>query len=149
MRYKNEFPDYDDDLSWYISTVEPYGFVDASWHNDACPRLENHRIGVRIWVDYSDPNLRESCGYLVLGGDARYGVEVVSSDCISEEDFRFHDWARAAKKAKEFHDEFESLRQWYIDVVGYDPSLDDPSMGLNEIRQLVREYKEAERVRGG
>ena len=30
--YKDEFPNYDDVL--YI----PSGFIDDSWHNDACPR---------------------------------------------------------------------------------------------------------------
>ena len=31
MGYREEFPNYDDEL-WI-----PKGFIDGSWHNDTCP----------------------------------------------------------------------------------------------------------------
>jgi hypothetical protein len=49
------FPDYD------VTTlpVIPVGFVDSSWHNDACPCFVKGDL--QLFVDYADPDLRE-CG---------------------------------------------------------------------------------------
>jgi len=49
--YKTEFPDYDGDFE-----LLP-GFVDDSWHNDACPCMLKGDI--LISVDYVDEKLRE------------------------------------------------------------------------------------------
>ena len=58
--YKDEFPDYDDEL--YV----PVGFVDGSWHNDVCPRAtkilnddEDSFIEINIWQDYKKRTRRE------------------------------------------------------------------------------------------
>ena len=65
MSYKQEFPNYDG--KFYI----PKGFVDASWHNDVCPRAQMEKkipsyggepeVEVRfvLWQDYADPSKRE------------------------------------------------------------------------------------------
>ena len=64
--YKDEFPDYDDEL-WI-----PDGFKDVSWHNDTCPHVEKRyfidveyagsediEVVTKIWQDYKDPEKRE------------------------------------------------------------------------------------------
>ena len=57
MRYKQEFPNYDDVIN------VPEGFEDFSWHNDACPSigisldLDTHII---IWCEYKSIEKRES-----------------------------------------------------------------------------------------
>jgi hypothetical protein len=50
-----EFPDYD------VSTLPtiPVGFVDESWHNDACPCFVKGTL--QLFIDYADPAMRE-CG---------------------------------------------------------------------------------------
>ena len=68
--YKDEFPDYDAEL-WV-----PNGFVDASWHNDACPHVEKNLFAspafdlrVEIWQDYKDIDKREydhGCRYMFV-----------------------------------------------------------------------------------
>ena len=49
-----EFPDYD------VTTlpVIPEGFVDSSWHNDACPSFTKGNL--QLFVDYADPAMRET-----------------------------------------------------------------------------------------
>lgn len=39
----------------------PPGFVDTSWHNDACPSFTNEARRIQLFVDYADPVERE-CG---------------------------------------------------------------------------------------
>ena len=63
-----EFPDFD------VSTLPtiPFGWVDTSWHNDACPSFSNGNLV--LFVDYAEPTMRE-CGpdaprYSLI----RYGV---------------------------------------------------------------------------
>jgi hypothetical protein len=58
--YKKEFPDYDE-------TIEiPDGFVDVSWHNDACPSIcksIDDNDAIVIYCDYKDPaKRRDGCG---------------------------------------------------------------------------------------
>ena len=60
MGYREEFPNYDDEL-WI-----PKGFIDNSWHNDACPHAEKVIIDVpklyvsaNVWQEYKDPSNRE------------------------------------------------------------------------------------------
>jgi hypothetical protein len=52
-----EFPHYD------VGTLPalPTGFVDSSWHNDACPSFTNEERRIQVFVDYADPMERE-CG---------------------------------------------------------------------------------------
>ena len=50
-----QFPDYDDTL-----TI-PNGWVDISWHNNACPSIAkevNKKLSVVIWCDYKAPEKR-------------------------------------------------------------------------------------------
>ena len=58
MNYKVEFPHYDDELTL------PDGWVDTSWHNDACPSFEKEIKGTtyRVWCDFKDPSKSEVGG---------------------------------------------------------------------------------------
>ena len=59
-----EFPSFKDDFP----SID--GFVDTSWHNDACPSLGkevNPNDWLYLFVDYSDPDLREI-------GNSKYSV---------------------------------------------------------------------------
>jgi hypothetical protein len=58
MRYKYEFPNYDDEL------ILPSEWIDNSWHNDVSPSFEKHMgdIIYKIWCDFKDPNKREVGG---------------------------------------------------------------------------------------
>jgi hypothetical protein len=75
--YKSEFPSYDDTL------IFPEGWVDVSWHNDACPSFEkvfwNGRY--RIFCDYIDMQKRDCPDW------TRFGVYVedeVNFECIAQ-----------------------------------------------------------------
>lgn len=62
------------------------GFVDDSWHNDACPSMINETRGLKLWVDYVDPNLRECSGAgkrytLCIAEDS---IELLATDSLSE-----------------------------------------------------------------
>lgn len=53
MTIATEFPDYDPATLPEI----PAGWVDQSWHNDACPCFETE--GLQIYIDYADPSQRD------------------------------------------------------------------------------------------
>jgi len=38
------------------------GFIEDSWRNDACPSMINEKRGLKLWVDYVNPDLRECSG---------------------------------------------------------------------------------------
>ena len=64
-RYKQEFPNFDDDLP----TIE--GFFDCSWHNDSCPSIMGYynpktkqidgedEPFIQIYIEYKNPDLRD------------------------------------------------------------------------------------------
>lgn len=52
--YRTEFPDYGE-----LDFTLPTGFVDRSWHNDACPAWEHDGLRLRIMADYRDQSLSE------------------------------------------------------------------------------------------
>jgi hypothetical protein len=57
MTFENEFPDYHPETLPII----PAHWQDASWHNDACPKWTMPwDQEVEIFVDYEDPDYRES-----------------------------------------------------------------------------------------
>lgn len=55
MTYQIEFPDYP------VADMPsiPAGFVDVSWHNDACLSFMNEERRLVIWCDFADPAMRE------------------------------------------------------------------------------------------
>jgi hypothetical protein len=65
-QYMTAFPDFDngDTFDALFAALEPMGFVDDSWHNDASPCImyqepDNEYGNIKVWVDYFDRNLRE------------------------------------------------------------------------------------------
>lgn len=53
--FRTEFPDYPADGM----PVLPAGFVDCSWHNDTCPSFFNETLGLYVFIDYPDREMRE------------------------------------------------------------------------------------------
>ena len=73
-----EFPYYDDTL-----TI-PHGWVDISWHNNACPSIAkriNDKLSVVIWCDFKDQKRRE------IGGDFRFVISTERFDELGEEHY--------------------------------------------------------------
>ena len=72
-QYMTAFPDFDngDTFDTLLAALEPMGFIDDSWHNDASPCImyqdsvgyltnpDNEYGNIKVWVDYSDRTLRE------------------------------------------------------------------------------------------
>lgn len=52
------FPDCD--VPALIENIE--GIIDQSWHNDACPSFGATADGPRLWVEYPNPEDRDSGG---------------------------------------------------------------------------------------
>ena len=81
MSYREEFPDYDDEL------IIPDGWEDNSWHNDACPSImTEYRTDkwCEIFQDYKDEDLRECLTryVLYLHDESKNGFdyEIIDSD---------------------------------------------------------------------
>lgn len=60
------------------------GFVDDSWQHDACPSMFNAKRGLKLWVDYVDPNLREVGGARYTLCIAEDSIELLTTDSLSE-----------------------------------------------------------------
>lgn len=55
--HHTEFPGFD------LCGIEiPAGFRDVSWRKDACPSWRDSARGLTIFIDFTDPNLRENEG---------------------------------------------------------------------------------------
>jgi hypothetical protein len=83
MNYKNEFPNYDDTINM------PEGWIDTSWHNDACPSFEKTfgDTTFRLWCDYVDPERREMHGamrFVIYTVDEIKYTYVGQADTIKE-----------------------------------------------------------------
>jgi hypothetical protein len=66
--YRKEFPDFPADDMPAI----PQGFEDSSWHNDSCPSFTSEALGLRIWIDFADPeqrDIREGCRFALEPAD--------------------------------------------------------------------------------
>ena len=76
-----EFPDFD------VTTLPtiPVGFVDSSWHNDACPSFTKGDL--HLFVDYADKTLSEwpdSPRYSLLRNVGSNATELCHSDNWSD-----------------------------------------------------------------
>jgi hypothetical protein len=86
MTYQKEFPDYPPADMPAI----PAGFVDTSWHNNNAPSFENRALGLSIWIDFADPQMRD------CEGSERFIVNEVKSDGVFKSDEAIlctNDWA--------------------------------------------------------
>lgn len=74
--YLEEFPNYDD----VLPVIN--GFVDRSWHNDACPSLIR-KVGenayLQLWCDYKNKALSD---FADLDGDSyrRYSLSLINDE---------------------------------------------------------------------
>ena len=79
-----EFPEYDD-----VLTI-PHGWVDVSWHNNACPSISKEvkkGLCVVIWCDYKNPLMRD------WGTDSKqFAVSIESNDDLGEEHYEPKGW---------------------------------------------------------
>lgn len=57
MGYAKEFNHEQYTIPKFITSNSDW--KDVSWHNDASPRFENKEIGLAVWVETDDPELRE------------------------------------------------------------------------------------------
>ena len=80
--FKVEFPDYP---AGDLPTL-PAGFVDQSWHNDACPSFVNEALKVQLYIDYLDPAMRE-CGPAIN----RFNISTTDDD-YTHDVFSSNDW---------------------------------------------------------
>ena len=87
QNYLYEFPTFDD----VLPTLD--GFVDSSWHNDACPSLTKDLGNDNYLTVYVDWKNKEMSDFADLMGDAykRFTVMLTINDC-SETIFQSDDW---------------------------------------------------------
>ena len=87
ITYLTEFPDYDADLP------DLPNFADDSWHNDACPKLRRYLgmlydpVIVTVWVDYADPERRESMKarrYTIVLTLTDENIDIAESDDLDQ-----------------------------------------------------------------
>lgn len=57
MSYKTEFNENDYNVPAFIN--DKTGWFDESWHNDTCPRFENPKHNICIWVECTEPSKRQ------------------------------------------------------------------------------------------
>lgn len=84
--FRTEFPDYSP------STMPPLpaGFVDTSWHNDACPCWTNEKLHLVVFTDYANAEDRETPEM------SRFTVHSINADGdISTTLLETNDWAEA------------------------------------------------------
>ena len=96
---RREFTDYDVATLPDLSRLAAAGFVDMSWHNDACPCVGLDRGDaatatlptVLVYVDYADPAQRE------FPDSGRFTVLIYSE--ASSTSTQFDDWDAAVALA--------------------------------------------------
>lgn len=75
MTYTKEFPDFQTNAMPEL----PQGFFDQSWHNDTMPSFTNEKLGLKVWIDYAEPERRED------PSGKRFALQQVSDDDESED----------------------------------------------------------------
>ena len=82
-RFKEEHPDFGE-LEFPI----PIGFIDSSWHNDNCPSWYDEQSHLKLWIDYADPDMRDSPGprfaLQQYNSDNEFVDEILASDDYEE-----------------------------------------------------------------
>lgn len=78
-RYRKAFPDFT------LDVAIPNGFEDVSYRQDACPAWINGRAGLHLFIDYADPDQRETVGpRFVL---SEYGPDGIGAVVIEADDY--------------------------------------------------------------
>jgi hypothetical protein len=93
VSYLSEFPADYEVPPVFLRWTQLGLLVDASWHNDACPKFEYYlpndpKAGIRIWVDAATPDDREVQGskrFTVSLFDAQDHEETwLTTDCLED-----------------------------------------------------------------
>lgn len=136
MTYQTEFPDFPAEAMPAI----PEGFVDRSWHNDACPCLIHEASGMIIWVGQPAPEEREWDGARIIverciDYHPEAGWQVgTGSITLMEHD----DWPTVERSLPGFLKPV--LAERYKELIGYDPFEDDPTIAVTEVAQTLIEW---------
>jgi hypothetical protein len=100
--YKTEFPRYDDTLP------ELKGFVDSSWHNDACPSLmkyiDDKGTFIQIFCDYKDKSESDFADVNVENY-RRFSMMLASNE---------HDWSLSLIESNSWEDIKDYLARFNI-----------------------------------
>jgi len=132
--YREQFPDFDPATMPAI----PAGWVDQSWRNDACPCFA---VGaVLVWVDYADPAERENGGVrFTISNNPDAPGAADHNETLMDGD----DWAAVLAYVAHHaaSPERAALAAEYVNLIGYDPFADDPSLTVEDVRQTLAEYK--------
>lgn len=121
MTYQTEFPDFP---AADMPDI-PATWRDISWHNDACPCFEfmtggegdsNYQSAV-VWIAERDPAARE------FQNGKRFLISYREGFTESLDVLETDDWAAVLAYAAPR----ETIGQRYLETVGYNPFLDDPS----------------------
>jgi ectoine hydroxylase-related dioxygenase (phytanoyl-CoA dioxygenase family) len=90
--YQTEHP-YSGNVGQYWEQLKAAGWVDYSWHNDACPRFFHPERQINLWIEYEDLEKRES-------GAPRFVVVRELPDEYPDPDFMSEEWGEAAAYLK-------------------------------------------------
>lgn len=105
--FRTEFPDFPADSS-AIATLMARGFVDTSWHNNACPSFE--AMGLRVWIDFPHPEARD-----IVNAEFTVAYSVNEWDGMSEFGLLFsYEFADVIAFLDGYATEFNALPEWAI-----------------------------------
>jgi hypothetical protein len=130
--YRKEFPDF----PAIGMPAIPEGFADSSWHNDSCPSLISEALGLRIWIDYVQVELREHAddGY-------RFVLMPENNDDDITEHVCTDDWAAILEAVEEERAEIAGCLERLEKAEGaiLQWQLDDPKFAVLLKRGLIRQ----------
>lgn len=128
MTWQTEFPDF----KAADMPEPPEGFEDVSWHNDAMPSFFNEELQLRLWINYADPQMRESTAM------TRYCLEATDAECQPHEPHWYYNtdnWSGIMTTIKHHRDAKTICRKWVARIGGgfhpdtrgkdYDPAMSD------------------------
>lgn len=121
MKYRTEFPDYDNTEE--ADAIVAAGWLDRSWRNEPCPSFIIGRTV--LWLDYADADKRE---HPEMG---RYVIQRVDG----------HGAFMESDEARDFPSLKEALGAVYVDRIGYNPFADDPAISESEVARILAEYE--------
>lgn len=107
--FTTEFPDFAPDSLPAL----PEGFVDISWHNDACPSFASDTLGLCVFIDFADPAQREfpeTPRFTVFDWDAENGY-----DTKQTVDLNTDNWAEVMALVAARTEEIKSTSAFAID----------------------------------
>lgn len=136
--FRTEFPDY---LPESLPAI-PADWKDVSWRNEACPSFafmegaegdSNHTLA-RVWIDYADATERE------FPEMKRFNVTFEGGIGDSVPTLATDDWAEVLA----YVEARKALANAYVEAIGYNPFLDDPTQSPAAVAEMLAEGDGAE-----